>query len=129
MQKLTIAFASDNGKDLTDEHFGEANEYLVYKISETESVEVISVKNIPLEEEMHADPRKAKGIAGILKPHNVQVVVNKAFGANIKRMSKKFVCIISKDDSIDDCIKSIQVKFSDVYAEFEKGEERKFLKF
>ena len=128
MDKLVVAFASDNGEHLTKEHFGEAKEYLIYHLSKNEAKHIDVVKNISVEEEMHADPRKANGIAGLLKPFNVNVIVNQAFGANIKRMSKKFVCIVSKQTIIDDCMASIQLNFDDVLLAHHKGEERKHLK-
>ena len=128
MQELIVAFASDNGKHLTDEHFGEAKEYLIYNLSKTEAKHIDVVKNISIEEEMHADPRKSNGIAGLLKPFNVNVIVNQAFGANIKRMNKKFVCIISKHNVIDDCMANIQLNFDDVLLAHHEGEDRKHLK-
>ncbi len=123
-QELIVAFATDNGKHLTNEHFGEAKEYLIYNLSKNEAKYVDVVNNIPLKEEMHADPRKANGIAGLLKTHKVNVIVNQAFGANIKRMNKKFVCIISKQNIIDDCIANIQVNIEDIIVAHNKGEER-----
>lgn len=128
MQELITAFASDDGKHLTNEHFGEAKEYLIYRLSNNEAKYIDVVKNIPVDEEMHADPRKANGIAKLLKTFDVNVIVNQAFGANVNRMNKKFVCIISKQNVIDDCIANVQVSFDDIIIAHNKGEERKHLR-
>ncbi len=128
MEKITVAFASDNKINLSKEHFGEAKEYFIYDISITATKFVNLITNISPEEKMHGDPNKARGVSAILKPHYVQVVVNKAFGKNINRMKKQFVCIISQTDSIDESIKNIQLGFNNIVSEYEKGEERNFLK-
>ena len=128
MEKLIIAFASDNERHLIDDHFGEAKAYIVYEIGK-EDVKLLNiVSNTSPEEQKHADPNKAKGVAGLLKPYGAQVLVNKAFGGNIKRMQTKFVCILSKADTIEESIKNIQTRFQDIVNEWERGEERDFLR-
>lgn len=127
-KKLIVACATDDKINFTKEHFGEAKEYLVYEVSKTNSHLIETVKNISPEEEMHSDPRKAKGVAVLLKPYNVQVLVNKAFGGNITRMKQKFVVILSNSLSIEETMSKIQLQFDDIVAELEKGEERKHLR-
>ena len=128
MEKLMIAFASDDEIHLIKDHFGEAKAYLVYEIGKNNAELLNIVPNTSPEEQKHADPNKAKGVAGLLKPYGAQVLVNKAFGANIKRMKTKFVCILSKTDTIEESIKNIQSRFQDVVNEWELGEERDFLR-
>ena len=128
MEKLMIAFASDDEKHLIKDHFGEAKAYLVYEIGEKKAELLNIVPNTSPEEQKHADPKKAKGVAGLLKPYGAQILVNKAFGGNIKRMQTKFVCILSKPDTIEDSIKNIQNRFQDVVNEWGRGEERDFLR-
>ena len=128
MEKLIIAFASNDEKHLVDDHFGEAKVYLVYEIGEGYVKLLNIVSNTSPEEQKHADPNKAKGVAGLLKPYGAQVLVNKAFGGNIKRMQTKFVCILSKLETIEESIKNIQTHFQDVVNEWERGEARDFLR-
>lgn len=52
-------------------------------------------------EDVHADPKKAKSIASLLSAEGDSVVVSKVFGPNIKRIKKFFVCVIIKNDSIE----------------------------
>jgi len=128
MDKIRVAFATDDKQNLTKEHFGEAKEYLLYEISKTNSEQITSVANRSPEEKMHGDPNKAKGIAHLLKPFKVQVLVNKAFGRNITRMQQKFVCVLSKEDNINTQLKNIQIQFETIVEEWEKGENRNYLK-
>ena len=128
MEKIKIAFATNNNQLLTKEHFGEANEYLIYDVSKTNAILLEIVKNISPEEKMHGDPNKAKGVASILKPLGVKVLVNKAFGRNISRMQQKFVVIVAKNDDILLEIKNIQINFEKIISEYKKGETRDYLK-
>jgi len=128
MEELKIAFASDDEKHLIKDHFGDAKLYLVFEIGINKADLVKKVVNESPEEQKHADPNKAKGVAGLLKPYGVQVLVNKAFGGNIKRMKTKFVCVFSKSDTIEEAIATIQARFRDIVKEWQRGEERDFLK-
>ena len=128
MKKITIAFASNNGETIIKDHFGEATTYLIYEINEKDSKFVKEIINTNMEEEMHSDPKKAKGIASVLKDENVNTLVSTAFGGNIKRMQKKFVCIIVKSDNIKENIAKIIENKKSIIEELDKGEERKYLK-
>ena len=128
MEKLIVAFATDDRKNFTSEHFGEAKEYLVYEISKTGSNLEAVITNISPEEKMHGDPNKAKGVAHLLKPFNVQILVNKAFGRNIIKMQQKFVVILSNTLIIDEAINNIKNNFDSIVAELNKGETRNYLR-
>jgi len=125
---LIVTFATDDSKSFTPEHFGEAKEYLIYEISKTDAVLIQTLTNKSPEEKMHGDPNKAKGVAHLLKPYKVNVLVNKAFGRNIVRMQQKFVCILSTTDIIEESIKNIQSNFDNIASEWEKGEDRNYLR-
>jgi len=86
------------------------------------------VENNSEEEKMHSDPKKAKSITSILEKESVQVLVSNAFGGNIVRMKKKFVCIKCNNyDLIEDSFSVIIKNFDLILAEWEKGEDRNFL--
>ena len=128
---LITAFATDDGKVFMDRHFGDANYYDIYKISASSMEFIKRIDNTTEEEdeEIHADPKKAKGISGLLKKENIQVVVSKVFGPNIKRIKKNFVCIIMSKEEIPESITHIQQRFDAIVKEWDKGEERLFFKF
>lgn len=127
MQKIIMAFATDDGLTFMERHFGDALQYDIYEISVTEINFIRTIMNTIEEEDMHADPNKAKGIAGLLKKDGVQVLVSKKFGANINKMKTKFVCILMNDKQISGSIATIQQHFEQIIKELGKGEERHFL--
>ena len=77
MQKLIVTFATDDGKIFMDRHFGDAVQYEIYELDSSAAQHLRTIKNTTEEEEMHADPNKAKGIAGLLKKDGAQVLVSK----------------------------------------------------
>ncbi len=101
--KFKVAFATDNGKTFMSRHFGDADFYDIYEIDGNKANFIKRIDNtVDEEEEVHADPKKAKGISKLLLNENVNVVVSKIFGPNIKRIKKKFVCIVVRDEKIDE---------------------------
>ncbi len=57
----------------------------------------------------------------------MKVVVSKAFGPNIKRIKKKFVCVLMNDDSLEKSISTFRKNFKMILDEWEKGEARNHL--
>ena len=111
-----------------DRHFGDANQYAIHEINPSEAKFIRIISNtIDEDEEVHADPKKAKNIAHLLKKKKVQVLVSKKFGANINRMKKKFVCILMNDKQISESIMILQKNFNTIITEWKKGETRKFI--
>jgi len=130
MKKIKVAFATDDGKTFMGRHFGDAEQYYIYEIDNDNAEFIKKINNTTEEEEeIHADPKKAKGISNLLLNENVSVVVSKVFGPNIKRIRKKFVCIVIKDDEIEEGINKVCTNIEKIYNEWEKGEERQHLSF
>ncbi|MDP8202811.1 MAG: NifB/NifX family molybdenum-iron cluster-binding protein [Candidatus Tenebribacter burtonii] len=130
MKKIKVAFATDDGKTFMGRHFGDAEQYYIYEIDNDNAEFIKKINNTTEEEEeIHADPKKAKGISNLLLNENVSVVVSKIFGPNIKRIRKKFVCILIKDEEIEEGINKVCANIEKIYNEWEKGEERQHLSF
>jgi len=129
MKNLKVAFATDNGKTFMGRHFGDAEHYYIYEIDNENAKFIKIIDNTTEEEDMHADPKKAKGISNLLLEEDVSVVVSKIFGPNIKRIKKKFVCIVVKDEELDTGIRKVCESIGKIYEEWEEGEERKHLSF
>ena len=126
---LKLACATDDGKTYVDEHFGEAKFYDIYTISKEGYEYIKRIENTTDEEddenEMHGDPRKAKGISEILKEEDgISVLVSRQFGLNIKRMKKKFVPVIVRTEKIEDGLNIVKNNIDIIIAEKEKGENR-----
>lgn len=129
MEKIKVAFATDDGSNFINRHFGDAKFYDIYEIEGNQANYLKRVDNTTEEEEeIHADPKKAKGIAKLLLEENVSVVISKIFGPNIKRIRKKFVCVVMKDNDINEGIQKICDNTEKIYEEWEKGSDRQHLK-
>ena len=129
IRKIKLAIATDNGKNLIKRHFGDADYYYIYDVNETEIKYLQTIKNnVDEEEEVHADPKKAKGIAQLLKKEGVEVVASRVFGPNIKRIIKKFACVVLYRKTLDESLKIIQQNLTAIFQELDKGETRSPIK-
>jgi len=131
MEKFITAFATDNEKSFTNNHFGDADCYMIYEISlsDVKFIKKISNTSEEEDEEIHADPKKAKSVAKMLKNENVNVVVSRIYGPNINRIKKKFVCVLMDNEEISECPNIIQKKLNVIIDEWNKGEDRNYLNF
>ncbi len=127
MERMRLAVASDDGEHFMGRHFGDAEFYEIFDFSGSGYEVVGRVTNDLDEEDGHADPEKAKGIAGILRKQGVQVTAARVFGPNIKRIKKHFVCILTSHEKISDGLEMLVDGYPGIIAEFEKGGERGFL--
>lgn len=127
MVKFITAFATDDGTNYITRHFGDADYYDIYDLSEKECIFIKRIKNGHFEEEFDGDPKKAGNISKILLKEGVGVVVSKAFGPNINRIKKKFVCILSNELEIKKTFDKIQKIIPNIIKEWENGEERTYL--
>ena len=128
MKKLKVAFATDDGKTFMGRHFGDAELYYIYEINNENAEYIIKISNTTEDEEdVHADPKKAGSITKLLKQEKVQVVVSKIFGPNIKRIKKKFVCILIKEKSIESGIEIIKKNLLAITEQLDLGEDRLYL--
>lgn len=127
METFRVAVATDNGKRFVDRHFGDAEFYDIYQVSSSESEFVRRVANVTEEEDGHADPKKARGIVGLLRKEGVQVGLTRKFGPNIKRIKSKLVCVLTGHEEISQGLEILQWNFDTVVGEWKKGEERDFL--
>ena len=125
MNELIVAVATDNGENFMDRHFGDAHYFDIYKLSKTSINFIKRIENkIEEQEDIHADPEKAKGVAGLLKEEDVTVVVSKIFGPNIQRIRKKFVCVIMNDETIKAALDRIPHNWDTIQEEWGKGADR-----
>ncbi len=127
METLRVAAATDDGRSFVDRHFGDAAFYDVYEVTREGWARVHRVANGTAEETGHADPVKARGVAGVLQAQGVQVALTLGFGPNLKRIKSKFVCIMTGQHDVTAGLVQVQRNFEVVAREWGKGEERDFL--
>jgi len=126
--ELLIAFGTDDGVNLNDDHFGMAKYFQVYKFFEKEKEFVEKRENVKFkgdESLKHGDPEKAKATSSVLP--GIDVLVGRRFGPNLPRLVKKFVCVIVRTDALKNAIRIIQQNIEKIIEEKNKGENGKHL--
>lgn len=127
---ITAAFPTDDGKTLIDRHFGDAEYFVIYNIDENECRFISKIANSSGEEKanVHADPEKAKGVSQLLKAQGVNTAVAPVFGPNIKRIRKKFVCVLVDKIPIEQASELLRRHYADIASAWLEGEERQDLR-
>ena len=126
--ELLIAFGTDDGENLNNDHVGMAKYFYVYRFSSGKEELVERRENVKFkgdESMKHGDPEKAKATSSSLK--NVDVIVAKKFGPNLLRMLKKFVCIVARTNTITNAIVAVHNNMDLIMEQKSKGEGRKHI--
>jgi len=126
--ELLVAFGTDDGKNLNNDHVGMARYFYVYRFSNGKEELVERRKNMKLkgDESMpHGDPEKAKATSSVLE--NVDVIVGRRFGPNLLRLVNKFVCVVVRTDTITNAVEAIHNSLNLVVEQKNKGESRKHI--
>jgi predicted Fe-Mo cluster-binding NifX family protein len=126
--ELLIAFATDNGKNFNDDHFGMATYYHIYRFSDDGEEFVGQRENVEFQEDgskKHGDPEKARATSSVLK--GVDVLVSKKFGPNITRMVDRFVCVVVRAKAISEAVRIVKNHMDEVVEEKNKTKDRRYL--
>lgn len=126
---IKIACATNDGINLTQDHFGEADYYIVYELDQQKNLRFIEkVKNNSIEEKMHGDPRKAASVSSLLK--DMHVLLCCAMGKNVITMRKKYCPVISRDTNIERALERLKDKYNDLLREINRtlGDDREIIR-
>ena len=118
---IIVAVATDDGKEFMDRHFGDALFYHLYDVTPGGYRFRESLENRAPEEKGHADPEKARGVAGPLKKRGVRVVLSRQYGPNLKRIRKQFLCLVSKGGTIQDALENIKGRHEEIMGGLDRG--------
>ncbi len=98
---MRIAFALSQGGTFDKKHFGDADTYQIYELKDglfALAHEEANPTTSFEDSEKHGNKEKAKQIIKFLKNKQVDVLVSKQFGTNIKFIARHFIPVkISKD--------------------------------
>jgi predicted Fe-Mo cluster-binding NifX family protein len=108
---MLAACATDDKLNLISDHFGDAKYYNIYDVNENDYSLKETIVN-KTTSDLHSDPKKAKQILDLLHTKGVHLLINKAFGANIKVVNKFVLPVVIRVDLIEDVIKLVQNSFS-----------------
>jgi predicted Fe-Mo cluster-binding NifX family protein len=125
--KLLVAFGTDDGENLNNDHVGMARYFHVYQFSNGKEQLVELRENVSFkgDESIHGDPEKAKATSSVLE--GVDVLVGKKFGPNLPRLLGKFVCVVVRTNTIASAIEAISNNMARIAEEKNKGEDRKHI--
>jgi len=126
--ELLIAFGTDDGGNLNDDHVGMAKYFYVYRFSNDKEELVERRENVKFrgdESIKHGDPEKAMATSSVLE--NVDVVVGRKFGPNLPKLLKKFVCIVVRTDTITNAIEAVHNSMDAIVEQKNKGEDRRHI--
>lgn len=125
--KFVIAFGTDDGETLNNDHVGMAKYFYVYQFSDGEEKLVERRENVRFKgaESMHGDPEKAKATSSVLE--GVDVLVGKKFGPNLPRLLNKFVCTVVRTNTIASAIEIVRNNMDRIVEEKNKEGDRKHI--
>jgi predicted Fe-Mo cluster-binding NifX family protein len=107
-ESIRVVFAVSNNNKFEEKHFGDADKYLIYQwqgeqfLSQTELIN--HFKNSD-ESNEHGSKLKGSNIISFLKNEDVNILVSKQFGKNIKMVNKHFIPVVIASDTINDACK------------------------
>jgi len=128
MMELLVAFGTDDGENLNNDHVGMAKYFYVYRFSNGKEELVERRENVKLkgdESMKHGDPEKAKATSSVLE--NVDVLVGRKFGPNLPRLVRKFVCAVVRTDTITNAIECVHKSMDLLVEQKNKREDRKHI--
>ena len=125
--KFLVAFGTDDGKNLNNDHVGMAEYFYVYEFSNGKEELVEKRENVHFkgDESIHGDPEKAKATSSALE--GVDVLAGRKFGPNLPRLLRKFVCVVLRTSNIATAIETVHNNMDRIVEEKNKEEGRKHI--
>ncbi len=117
---IKVAVATDDGKTISEKHFGSADFYLIYDMEKIKLLE--KRENTSIEEKGHGNPEKARSVSNLLK--DVDVLLGFAMGQNIVRIRKRFVPVISRIKDIKKALDVLKQKSDEIEAQLNEKEKK-----
>jgi len=125
---LLIAFGTDDGKNLNNDHIGMARYFYVYQFSDGKEQLIDQRENVRFkgdETMKHGDPEKAKATSSVLE--GVDVLVGRKFGPNLLRLLGRYVCVLVRTITIATAIEAIHNNMDRITEEKNREEDRKHI--
>jgi len=125
--KFLIAFGTDDGKKLNNDHVGMAKYFYVYEFSNGKEELVEKRENLHFkgDESVHGDPEKAKATSSVLG--GVDVLVGRKFGPNLPRLVRRFVCVVVRTNTLASAIQAVHNNMDRIAEEKNKESNRKHI--
>ncbi len=108
---LRFAFAVNDDNQFEKKHFGDADKYLIYEYRQDATgflgEEFNRFKDMD-EVHEHGSKRKGKAIIEFLKSKQVNVLVSRQFGKNMKMVNQHFIPVIITTENPDEVLKILK---------------------
>ena len=125
-RKLILAIGTDDGVSMKlDDHCGQSKYFYIYEIDREGHKLLEKRENVKYNEDedrKDGNPEKARAVSSVLK--DVDVLACSIFGPNIKRMLKKYVCVVPKVKTIDDSLRLIKGNIDLIYKMLDETERK-----
>jgi predicted Fe-Mo cluster-binding NifX family protein len=126
--KLLIAFGTDDGQNLNNDHIGMARYFYVFQFSDGKEQLIERRRNLCIkgdETMKHGDPEKARATSSVLE--GVDVIVGRKFGPNLLRLRRRFVCVLVRTVTIATAIELVHKNMDRILEEKSREEGRKHI--
>ncbi len=117
---LRFAFAVNKNGEFQEKHFGDADKYIIYEHDSKKLIFIDEITNINRdidESKKHGSEKKGNAVIRYLKEINVNVLVSRQFGQNIRMINNHFVPVLIADETIDNAIKFLEKNVFLIYKE------------
>ncbi len=124
--ELKIAFALNDENQFEKKHFGDADKYTIYLLTEKACTLITEEKNQfkDLDEtHVHGSRKKGQSIIEFLKGKDVSTLVSRQFGVNVKMIIKHFVPVIVYEESPEQVCNTLLKHFNWLHEESETQTE------
>jgi predicted Fe-Mo cluster-binding NifX family protein len=126
--KFLIAFGTDDGENLNNDHVGMARYFHIYEFSNGTEKIVEKRENVRFtgdETMKHGDPEKAKATSSVLE--GMDVIVGRKFGPNLPRLLRKFVCVVARTNTLTSAIQAVHNNMDRIAEKKKKGSDIKHI--
>jgi predicted Fe-Mo cluster-binding NifX family protein len=104
---IRFAFAVNHDSQFEDKHFGNADKYLIYELTDNEFIFIgEESNNFNSFDDEKSDGFSNKGMAciNLLEKNSIKVLVSRQFGKNIQMVNRYFIPVIVSSESPDDVV-------------------------
>jgi len=115
-RKIRLAISCD-GEIVPRRHFGDCPQFRIYELSEEGEARLIEVRNnTSPKEERHADPKKLKGVIGLLP--ECDLVVSGLESPNFLRIrdTKPIQPVITEEESVEGTLRALHRAFDTIFS-------------
>jgi len=114
-RRIQLAIACE-GEAIPRKHFGDCPEFLVYELYEDGECRLIKTQsNTSPEEQGHADPKKLKGVTGLLS--GCEAVVSGLLSPNFIRMrdTKPIQPVVTQEKTVSEALAALGESFEELF--------------